>query len=121
MNVRVIKNENGNIAVISSDEVMINNGQDALDLIGTVGYNYGCNKMIINKKDITEDFFDLANGIAGEIMQKVITYGVSLAIVGAFDQYNSKSLKSLIYESNKGNRILFKSTEAEALESFGVK
>ena len=82
-----------------------------------VRYDYGCDKMIISKKNITEDFFELKNGIAGEIMQKHINYEMSLAIVGEFEQYSSKSLKSLIYESNQGNKILFKSTEAEALES----
>jgi hypothetical protein len=82
-----------------------------------VRYDYGCDKIIINKKNITEDFFELKSGIAGEVMQKYINYGIALAIVGEFDQHNSKSLKSLIYESNKGNKIIFKSTETEALES----
>lgn len=117
MDVKVINKNNGNIAVILSDDVIINNAQDALDLLVTVQYNYDCDKIIINKKNITEDFFDLKNGIAGEIMQKYINYGVALAIVGDFEQYTSKSLKSLIYESNKGNKILFKSTEEEAVAS----
>jgi len=55
-----------------------------------VRYDYDCDKMIINKKNMTEDFFDLKNGIAGQIMQKYINYGMALAIVGEFEQYNSK-------------------------------
>jgi hypothetical protein len=117
MNIRAINKGNENIAVISSEDVIINNAQDALDLIVKVRYDYGCDKMIINKKNITEDFFDLKNGIAGEIIQKHINYEMPLAIVGEFEQYTSKSLKSLIYESNKGNKIIFKITETEALES----
>ena len=117
MNIKVINKDNANIAVISSEVVIINNAQDALDLMVMVRYDYNCDKIIINKKNITENFFDLKNGIAGEIMQKHINYEVALAIVGEFEQYNSKSLKSLIYESNKGNKIIFKSTESEALES----
>jgi hypothetical protein len=117
MNIRTVSKDNANIAVISSDDVIINNAQDALDLMVTVRYDYGCDKIIINKKNITEDFFELKSGIAGEVMQKYINYGIALAIVGEFDQHNSKSLKSLIYESNKGNKIIFKSTETEALES----
>lgn len=117
MNIKVINRDNENIAVISIDDVIINNGEDALNLMVMVRYDYGCDKMIIYKKNLTEDFFELKNGIAGEIMQKHINYEMALAIVGEFEQYNSISLKSLIYESNKGNKIIFKSTEKEALES----
>lgn len=117
MNIKVINKDNANIAVISSDDVIINNAQDALDLMVLVRYDHNCDKIIINKKNITEDFFELKNGIAGEIMQKYTNYQMALAIVGEFEQYTSTSLKSLIYESNKGNKIIFKSTETEAIES----
>jgi hypothetical protein len=117
MNIKVINKDNENIAVISSEDVIIKNAQDALDLMVTVRYDYSCDKIVINKKNITEDFFELKNGIAGEIMQKHINYEMPLAIVGEFEQYNSKSLNSLIYESNKGKKIIFKSTEIEAIES----
>ena len=117
MNIKVINKDNANIAVISSDDIIISNAQDALDLLAMVRYDHSCDKIIMNKKNITEDFFQLKNGIAGEIMQKYMNYEMPIAIVGEFEQYNSKSLKSLIYESNKGNKIIFKSTETEALES----
>ena len=118
MNVKIVKRGNTNIAVVSSDEIIINNAQDALNLIVMVRYDYDCDKIIINKKNITEEFFELKNGIAGEIMQKHINYEMALGIVGEFEQYNSKSLKSLISESNKGNKIIFKDTETDALEGF---
>lgn len=117
MNIRIVKKDNSNIAFISSEDVIINNEQDALDLIATIHYEYSCDKMIINKRSITEDFFELKNGIAGEIMQKHINYNMPLAIVGEFESYDSKSLRSLIYESNQGNKIVFKSTEDEAIEA----
>lgn len=116
MNIKVVKTGNANIAVVSSDDIIINNVQDSLDLMATVRHNYDCDKIIINKKNITEDFFELKTCIAGEIMQKYTNYDMSLAIIGDFEQYNSNSLKSLIYESNKSNKIIFKGTEKEALE-----
>lgn len=117
MNIKIIQKNSANIAVISSNEIIINNAQDALDLMATVRYEYICDKMIINKQNINEEFFDLKNGLAGAIMQKYTNYGMALAIVGDFEKYDSKSLKSLIYESNKGSQIIFKSTETEAIES----
>ncbi|MHB8127380.1 MAG: DUF4180 domain-containing protein [Mobilitalea sp.] len=116
MNILVVNKNNIKVAVVSGDEVILNNAQDALDLIANVGYNYECDKMIIYKKNITEDLFELKNGLAGEVMQKYVNYKTSLAIIGEFELYHSKSLNSLILESNKGNSIIFKSTEEEALE-----
>lgn len=118
MDITVVNKNNIKVAIISGDEVIISNAQEALDLISIVGYDYECHKMIVHKKNIIEEFFELKNGIAGEVMQKYINYGMSLAIIGEFEQYHSNSLNSLILESNNGNRILFKSTEAEALEVF---
>jgi len=115
MNIEVITKNNTNIAIISSEEIIISNSQDALDLLALVSYDYSCDAMIISKKNLTEEFFDLKNGIAGGIMQKHINYRMALAIVGEFDQYDSQSLKSLIYESNKGKNIFFKRTLEEAV------
>lgn len=120
MNIKVVKGNDVSIAVILSTNVIINNVQDALDLMVTARYDYDCNKVIINKKNISEDFFELKTGLAGEIMQKFINYGMTLAIVGEFEIYNSKSLNALIYESNKGNRVIFKTSEAEAIESLSL-
>ena len=120
MKIRTVNKGYTSIAVIASDDVLINTAQDALDLMTTVRYHYGCDKMVITAENICKDFFSLQSGIAGEIMQKYINYGMALAIVGEFDQYHSKSLKSLIYESNKRTKIFFKTTESEALEALSA-
>lgn len=117
MNIKTVYKNNTNIAVISSDNIIIHDAQDVLDLMANIRYDYKCDKIILSKENITEDFFDLKNGIAGEIMQKIINYEFSLAIVGDFDNISSKSLKSLIYELNKGKTIIFKNSETEAIES----
>lgn len=95
------------VAVVSGDGVIISDAQSALDLMATVRYEYECNKIIIRKANISEEFFDLKNGIAGEILQKYTNYRMKIAIVGDFSVYDSKSLKDFIYECNKGNEILF--------------
>ena len=119
MNIKVInnENENQNIAVITCPDVLIKNAQNALDLMVTVRYDYACQKMIINKECLSEDFFELRTGLAGQIMQKFINYEMALAIVGEFEHYERESLRAMIYESNKGNKIVFKSTEVEAVEA----
>ena len=37
-----------------------------------IKYETGCNKIILNKEAITEEFFILSTKIAGEILQKFV-------------------------------------------------
>lgn len=108
------------IAEVNSDETIINNTEDGLDLLGNLYYQ-GFDRIIINEKNITDDFFELKNGIAGEILQKFSTYRVRLAIVGDFSKYKSKSLTDFIFESNKGRHINFVNSTTEALKILSAK
>ncbi|HBG25252.1 MAG: alpha/beta hydrolase [Bacteroidetes bacterium GWF2_41_61] len=103
------------IAEVTSDEIIINNPEDGLDLMGNLYYQ-GFDRIVINEKNITSDFFDLKNGIAGEILQKFSTYRIRLAIVGDFSKRTSKSLTDFIYESNKGKQIIFVTSTADAIK-----
>jgi hypothetical protein len=106
--------DNNIIAEIINDNIVINETQDALDLIGELGSN-NCNRIIINENNLNPDFFNLKTRFAGEILQKFSNYNVKLAIVGNFSKYSSKSLHDLIYESNKGKLIYFADNAKTAL------
>lgn len=95
------------IAVVKSDEIIMADVQSAMDLIMKVKYETGCSKIVLNKEAVTEDFFILSKGIAGEILQKFINYQIKFAVFGDFSKYTSKPLKDFIYESNKGKDIFF--------------
>lgn len=103
------------IAEVLSDDLVIDSAAEALDLLGNIYYQ-GYDKLIIYKKNITPDFFDLKNGMAGEILQKFSNYRVQLCIVGNFINLESKSLRDFIFESNKGKQINFLSSKREALD-----
>lgn len=110
-------NENGiDLAVISSGERVITDVQSALDLIMSVKYETGAERIVIPKELICEEFFILSTGIAGEILQKFINYHVKAAIYGDYSHYTSKPLKDFIYESNQGRDIFFTATRAEAVQ-----
>lgn len=83
--------------------------------MATFIYYQEFDKVILHEKHITPDFFDLQNGMAGEILQKFSNYRVRLAIVGDFEKYTRKSWKDFMYESNQGGHINFVSSVAEAL------
>lgn len=108
------KINNIEIAEVISDKILIQNPDDAIDLIGNLYYQ-GFDKIIIYEKNLTPDFFDLKNKMAGEILQKVSNYRMKLTIIGNFSNLKSKSLNDFIYESNKGNQVNFKESLQEAL------
>ncbi len=101
--------------VTSEDTIVINTTSDGLNLLGNLYYQ-GFDKIIIHEKNITPDFFDLKNGIAGEILQKFSNYRVRLVIVGDFSKYTGKSINDFMYESNKGRQINFMASQLEAIK-----
>ncbi|MDD4688916.1 MAG: DUF4180 domain-containing protein [Eubacteriales bacterium] len=116
MGLDIIERNGTKIAIVSGKEKVITDIESALDLIATVGYETGANRIVINKENIDDSFFVLSTGIAGEILQKFVTYQTKLAIYGDFTKYTSKPLKDFIYESNSGNEIFFLPTKEEAIE-----
>lgn len=103
MNIKTVKD----IAIVNSNELMIKDVQSAIDFMMTVNYETNCKKIALNKEAILEEFFILSSGIAGEILEKFITYQTKFAIYGDFSKYTSKPLKDFIYESNNGKNIFF--------------
>lgn len=116
MNKQIINRNGLDAAVIHSDELLITDAQSALDLMATIEYYDNCVRIAINKEAISEDFFKLSTGLAGEILQKFVNYSKKLAIIGDFSKYTSKPLRDFIYESNQGNDIFFVSDENQAVE-----
>jgi hypothetical protein len=111
-----IKN-NTKIAEIVAEEILINSIEDGAQLLVDVYYQ-DFDRIILYEKNITPLFFDLKNGIAGEILQKFSNFRVRLAIVGDFEKYESKSVKDFIFESNKNRQINFVNSLEEGLGRF---
>lgn len=115
MNIEILNKNGIDIAVISSDEAVITDTQSALDLVMSVKYETGAERIAIAKRLIWEDFFILSTGAAGEILQKFINYHVKMAIYGDYSRYTSKPLHDFLYESNQGKDFFFVDTQEEAI------
>jgi hypothetical protein len=120
MNIAKVEVGGGNIAVVSSSEILIGDVQSAMDLMATVQYEAGCDRIVINKSLLSESFFDLKTRLAGEILQKFINYRVKVAFIGDFPVYPSQSFQDFIYECNSGNDIFFLPTEQQAFEKLSM-
>lgn len=116
MNIETIKENGIDIAVISSDSRVITDTQSALDLLMSVKYETGAERIVLPKELICEEFFILSTGIAGEILQKFINYHMKVAVYGDYSHYTSKPLRDFIYESNQGRDIFFPATMEEAIQ-----
>lgn len=112
--------KNNALVYIESEEILLFDAQSALELIMTVKYEKDCSRIVLDKKCISEDFFRLSSGIAGEVLQKFINYHTKLAIIGDFSQYTSKPLHDFIYECNKGNDIFFVDDLNQAVEKLAL-
>ncbi|HIQ83820.1 MAG TPA: DUF4180 domain-containing protein [Candidatus Pullichristensenella stercorigallinarum] len=117
MRIKPIERNNTVCAVVQNNKVVITDVQSALDVLMTAKYEIGTNNIVIDKALITEDFFVLSTGLAGEILQKYINYGGRIAIYGNYSHYTSKPLHDFIYESNKGKDVFFVATENEAVNA----
>lgn len=121
MKIEKIMTDEANIAVVSSEERIIVDTNSALDLIMTVQYETGADRIAIDKNAVSEEFFILSTGIAGEILQKFINYHIKAAIFGDYSKYTSKPLKDFIYESNHGRDFFFVATREEAVDRLKEK
>lgn len=63
------KINNIEIAEVISEKILIQNPDDVLDLIGNLYYQ-GFDKIVMYEKNLTPDFFDLKNKLAGVVLQK---------------------------------------------------
>ncbi len=106
MELKIFEEKKCKIAEIKSEGIVINDTQDALDIMANANYE-GAGSIILNEMNLNPEFFELRPGVAGEILLKFSNYRMKLAIIGEFEKYESKSLKSFIIECNRGNQIFF--------------
>ena len=104
------------IAEVIREGVLIAVPGDALDLLGNAYYQ-GYDGLVLHVHQLHADFFDLHNGIAGEVLQKFSNYRMPLAIVGDWSRSESKSLQDFIRESNRGRQVNFRGSVDEALRT----
>lgn len=116
MTFRIVEKNGVKCAAVCGAEKVIKDAQSALDVLMSANYEAGTKNIIIGKKLVTDEFFVLSTGLAGEILQKYINYGGRIAIYGDYSHYTSKPLKDFIYESNKGKDVFFVSDEEQAAE-----
>ena len=87
----------------------LRNDRDAVQLIGSAASAGLTEWLLIPTERFDSGFFRPSTRIAGEILQKFVTYGRRVAIIGDISAYVSESsaLRDFVYECNRGNQIWF--------------
>lgn len=82
--------------------------RDALDLIGEAMQD-SAELILLPVERLDDDFFQLKTRLAGQIIQKCVTYKRRLVILGDISQHiaQSRALRDFVYESNRGNHVWF--------------
>lgn len=89
-------------------------GQDAVDLIAEAR-SAEASFATIPMARLTPEFFQLKTGVAGEIVQKFVIYGLTVAILGDTRELEagSKPVHDFIYESNRRGSVWFLRNQQE--------
>jgi hypothetical protein len=92
-------------------------GQDALDLIGEA-WSVSAQLVAVPVSRFDPSFFDLRTRNAGEFVQKLVNYGLRLAILGDISVHltASGSFAAFVSESNRGAQVWFVANYEQLVE-----
>lgn len=110
------------VATCDPDGPTIISEADALDIIGSTGWQHA-DLVVIPAQRFDDSFFTLSTGVAGDIIQKFVNYQLPLAIVGDISAHlaASSALRAFVTESNSGRHVWFLAEPGELNERLSQK
>ncbi|MDF2926173.1 MAG: hypothetical protein K0R57_5087 [Paenibacillaceae bacterium] len=115
MKIEVIEANGRHYMECASAVAPVQTEQDALDLIGTCMGN-DVNLLLLHDEVLSDDFFQLRTGLAGNMVQKFINYRIKLAVVAGDTQRMKGKFKEFLAETNKGGSFRIFNSRDEAVE-----
>jgi hypothetical protein len=79
-------------------------------------FEHGARALLLYSENLSERFFDLSSGEAGEILQKLRNYHIRLAVVGSPDLRLSSRFGELLADEHRGSHFRLLNTRAAAQE-----
>jgi hypothetical protein len=108
MSVRFYELHGIRIVELMTEETPLRSDRDAVDVIAMAS-THRPEIIVIRVKSLGDGFFRLKTRIAGEVIQKFLTYGLRLVIIGDVATYaqNSSAFRDFVYECNRGSHVWF--------------
>jgi Domain of unknown function (DUF4180) len=82
-------------------------------LVGCI--EHGARGLLLDRAALPASFFDLSTGVAGELVQKLVNYGIHMAAVVPDLSAHSPRFQEFVREANKGRQFRFFATREEAV------
>jgi hypothetical protein len=101
MNYRLIENPTHNFIECLPDPTPLSSAQNALDLVGGCG-EYGVSRLLIPEGCLSEDFYNLKTGLAGEVLLKFSNYRIKAAAVIPNETVGKGKFYEFALETNRG-------------------
>jgi hypothetical protein len=94
--------------VLPEDGAPLDTVEAATEMVGEAAWGQ-VEIVAIPVERLTDDFFELKTGFAGDVAQKFVNYRLRLAIVGDIESRvgESVSLRAWVTESNRGRQLWF--------------
>lgn len=97
--------------IVPEDGPPLGTVEAATEMLGDAAWGQ-VELVVIPVARLTDDFFELKTGLAGEVTQKYVNYRLRLAIIGDIESRvaESVSLNAWVTESNRGRQLWFEPT-----------
>jgi hypothetical protein len=91
-----------------ADTVTIKSEADANELV-SAAFSENAQWVAVHVNQLAPEFFRLASGLAGAVVQKLVNYRFGFAVIGDISSYTAKSkpLHDFVWESNRGPHLWF--------------
>jgi hypothetical protein len=77
------------------------------DVTNAIGQCYGYEGLLLTEQDVSQEFFELQSGLAGELFQKCTNYHITLALVVKDFGFYSPRVSELAHEHRTHRLIRF--------------
>ena len=114
MNYRVVHSGAQIYIQCNPGETCLANEQDAVDLVAACGEN-SAQRLMVFADNLSDDFYHLRTGIAGNILLKFAVYRIRVAAVLTPELVNQGRFREMVLEANRGNqfRVFYDASAAE--------
>jgi hypothetical protein len=116
--------ETGPVRILecAADGPSLKTERDAVDLISAAA-SANAGWTVVPASRLDAEFFSLRTGLAGAFLQKFVTYGKRIAILGDIPSEfsESRALRDFIRECNRGTQIWFFQSREELLDRLACR
>lgn len=102
-----------NITIASEHGLVI---QDKTQVADAISLCWGTDGLLLTESDVGRDFFRLESGVAGELLQKFVNYGLKTAFVCPNPSAHGKRFSELALEHSTHPLVRFFRVAQEAID-----